>query len=869
MLQRIFGSFGPRLSALAVALVLLVAPVASHAKEASAELKNLRTLASDFYKSGAYDEGLIFSQQALDKTVEEFGANSAQASIWSYGLGLVAEKAKNWAVAVKAYKQSVAIRDIIYGENSPGVAQALERLGVAYLRSGQHQQARSAFARVLQIRNDLLPGMDHPFKATAYAYVASADLAARRLEPALAGFTKAVELLAKNDVSMLSQKFQQDDAARKRFAFVGLARAALAVANQRGRSRQALIEQSFRAAQLAWRTSAASAIAKMTARLGAGSTPLARDVGQVDALSRQLTALREAASRALAQWSKTTREYPEYKAATEALQKNANARFKGGQPFMKQQILLGQEIAKLSSRCAGAQNKPGCEGAMAKLKAMTAQMAELARRMREAQGDVNKSLALIQRLQAAERAIPGFREYTARRQARIAQMQALEAKLNALKKSVAVRYPSYNALVDPKPLPLRIVQDILGPEEALVMLLAGGERSYVWAVTRERIVAAEIKASETEIGGHVSALRLALDPLAAQKRGAAVPFDVARAHKLYKLIFGQIETALIGKTHMIFVPTGPMTSLPAQVLVTRPPAPGVSPQQALADAQWLIKRSALSVLPSVQSLQALRLLAPESGASRAFIGIGDPDLKGTAPPSGQRGAVAAAKPKKTKTASLAASRRFYRGSLADVRAVSALTPLPDTAVELKAIARVLGAKPEDLLLRDRAREPIVRTRPLQSYRIVHFATHGLVSGELSGLAEPALVLTPPSQPSPGDDGLLTASEIVTLSLDAEWVVLSACNTAAGNNVGAEALSGLARAFFFAGARALLVSHWSVYSDAAVKLTTRAFSQIKRSREAGRGIGRAEALRRAMLSLIAEGKPPGYWAPFVVVGDGSR
>jgi CHAT domain-containing protein len=125
-----------------------------------------------------------------------------------------------------------------------------------------------------------------------------------------------------------------------------------------------------------------------------------------------------------------------------------------------------------------------------------------------------------------------------------------------------------------------------------------------------------------------------------------------------------------------------------------------------------------------------------------------------------------------------------------------------------------------------------------------------------------LVLTPPPEPGEADDGLLTASEIAVLKLDAEWVVLSACNTAAGAGEGAEALSGLARAFFYAGARALLVSHWAVYSEAAVELTTRTFATLAADPKLGRG----EAFRQSMLKLIEAGQPPSYWAPFVIVGE---
>jgi CHAT domain-containing protein len=156
---------------------------------------------------------------------------------------------------------------------------------------------------------------------------------------------------------------------------------------------------------------------------------------------------------------------------------------------------------------------------------------------------------------------------------------------------------------------------------------------------------------------------------------------------------------------------------------------------------------------------------------------------------------------------------------------------------------------------------------LAGYRIVHFATHGLIAGELKGLAEPALVLTPPAEANDTDDGLLTASEVAQLKLNADWVVLSACNTAAAGPQGAEALSGLARAFFYAGARALLVSHWPVNSDAAVRLTTKAFAELR----ADPKIGRAEAMRRSMIDVTTRGTDqenhPAYWAPFVVVGEG--
>jgi CHAT domain-containing protein len=170
-------------------------------------------------------------------------------------------------------------------------------------------------------------------------------------------------------------------------------------------------------------------------------------------------------------------------------------------------------------------------------------------------------------------------------------------------------------------------------------------------------------------------------------------------------------------------------------------------------------------------------------------------------------------------------------------------------------------------------ETAVKKAALSRYRIIHFATHGLLAGEteqfVKARAEPALVMSPPDQPTDEDDGLLTASEVAGLKLDADWVVLSACNTAGGEEPGAEALSGLARAFFYAGARALLVSHWPVDSYAATMLTSRTFAEMRKSST----VGRAEGFRRAMLALINDDKRPwaahpSTWAPFVVVGTGA-
>lgn len=265
------------------------------------------------------------------------------------------------------------------------------------------------------------------------------------------------------------------------------------------------------------------------------------------------------------------------------------------------------------------------------------------------------------------------------------------------------------------------------------------------------------------------------------------------------------------------------------------------------------------MLPSVASLRALRSFAKASRADRPFIGFGNPVFQrpGSEMKPGRR--------------SVQPYQTYYKGSVVDIDALRrGLVALPETADELRAVARELGASESDVRLGAAATVTSVQAAELERYRVVEFATHGLVAGEVGGLNEPALVLSLPDNPTSEDDGLLTASRVAKLKLNADWAVLSACNTAAGDQPGAEGLSGLARAFFYAGARALLVSHWPVNSDATVALTTGAFTELRKNST----IGRAEAFRRSMRAMIADrsssnNSDPAVWAPFVLVGEGSE
>jgi CHAT domain-containing protein/tetratricopeptide (TPR) repeat protein len=422
---------------------------------------------------------------------------------------------------------------------------------------------------------------------------------------------------------------------------------------------------------------------------------------------------------------------------------------------------------------------------------------------------------------------------------------------------IAREFPAYAELSSPAPLSVAQTQALLKPDEALVSFISMGDKSYVFAVTREDNAWRQIPLGDAAIGDRVSKLRLGLfDPA---PDAAPKPFDLDASFELYSAIMGPVESVIASKPKLLVVPTGALTSLPFHVLITRKPDPAVAPNDRYRQAAWLLNDKAITVLPSVASLRALRSFAKASRATKPFIGFGDPQLQ-------RSGSV----DKRGAARNVQAYQTYYNGTQVDIdRLRTGLPALPDTADELREVAHDLGASDDDVKLGAAATVTTVKAMPLEQYRVIDFATHGLVAGEVSGLSEPALVLSLPDKPTAEDDGLLTASRIAKLNLDADWAVLSACNTAAGDRPGAEGLSGLARAFFYAGARSLLVSHWPVESEAAVKLTTGAFAELAKNPQ----IGRAEALRRSMRARIANpssvhNADPSSWAPFVLVGEGN-
>ena len=450
----------------------------------------------------------------------------------------------------------------------------------------------------------------------------------------------------------------------------------------------------------------------------------------------------------------------------------------------------------------------------------------------------------------------------------------IENDLDTAARRLRAAFPKYDELATPSPIDVTTVPRLLRDDEALVSVFTLRDRALVWVLRPGReLVYRDIAVKRDDLRALIRRVRTSLDQSlnTELESGRLAPFDVVAAHDLYRLLFAPVAAELAGVSHLIVVPDEVLLPLPFGALVTNAEgdayrkladlaARGATPHAEdfgdYAKLAWLVGEYAITVLPSATSLRALRQIPwARTAAVEPFIGFGDPLLKGSGTQRGGKMVVA-------------------RGAnvLDELRGLDAL---PGTRDELQAVGRALGADAgRAIYVGARATKPQVfaldAAGRLGRARVLAFATHGLLAGEITGLRQPALVLTPPPQVVPEDDGLLSLDDVVSLTLTStEWVILSACNTGAADGSG-EGLSGLARAFFFAGAPTLLVSHWSVEDRATQALMTEVFHRWTATSSASR----AEALRQGMRALMQRAQGPTAhfahpfaWASFFLVGEG--
>jgi len=402
----------------------------------------------------------------------------------------------------------------------------------------------------------------------------------------------------------------------------------------------------------------------------------------------------------------------------------------------------------------------------------------------------------------------------------------------------------------------------------LIQIVQNETAVYVFAATRQTAAWVKAPIAPDQLAMRVAQLRCQLDAVECQDGTRQEPvkaFNRQTAYNLYQALLGQEPIAHVfsSKRKVIFVANGAMTALPLGALVTAPPDGNDDNPLSIRETGWLIKGKSISVLPAVSSLRTLRRIIASNAeeAPEPFLGFA-PAFGGG--PGSNRGL-----PENSQTYFI--DGRVLIEKIRDLPALSNATEVESMRTALGApessiFVGAAASKEEVLDLNDQGR--------LKQARVLAFSTHGLVSGDF-GLGEPALALAPPAQlPAQNpqrNDGLLRASDVATLEINADWVVLSACNTGAGATPEADGLSGLARAFFYAGARGLLVSHWRVRDTAATFLTIRTIEYQKGQPS----LSRAEALRKAQLELMnntsmddttAPFSQPSAWAAFVIVGS---
>jgi CHAT domain-containing protein/uncharacterized protein HemY len=811
-------------------------------------LNNLASLYSD---QGRYAEAEPLLQRSLAVREKAFGPDHPDVALLISNLALLYLRQGRYADAEPLYKRSLAIGDKVLGPNHPVVATYLGNLAALYSDQGRYSDAEPLLQRALAVKEKAF-GPDHPDVAVALNNLALLYERQGRYADAEPLYKHALAINEKglgpnhpvvatclSNLGVLyfdqgrysdAEPLLQRALAVKEKAFgpdhpdVALLINNLAVLYGR--------QKRYSEAELLYKRS----LAIWEKTLGPGHPNTARSLNNLAELYR----LQGRYADALPFVKRTISQNSANKdTALAVLYGSENQKLITSKEAMNASYTVlqrsassaaGEAISKLAARFAAGTN-------------------ELAQYVRKDQDLTAEADRLDKSIIAAASKPPAERNQVMEDQIR-KRIGEINLERDKLQDLFNQRFPDYVALSKPQPLTIEDTQALLADEEGLVTIDLD-VRSHVWVITKDRADWKELSVSAEDVSKEIGSLRAGLNP------DAPKPFDRKLAYRLYLQLLGPIEEFITQKTRLSFVFDGALTSLPPQVLITTDPA---GKDRDLLD--WLIRKYAITVLPSVASLKVLRGERSTVAAMMPLIGFGDPVFDRTAETAGRLKVTAVNR----------SLTSFYRGVTADMKALAeALPALPETADELRAIGKILGAGSEDIKLGEAASVTTVKKEPIADYRVVYFATHALVAGEVERFAkvkaEPALVLSIPEKPTEDDDGLLRASDVAMLKMNADFVVLSACNTAAGDKPGAEALSGLARAFFYAGAKSLVVSHWEVDSDATVELMDGLFEALKENPR----LSHAEALQASMLRMIANSsKPewaqPQFWAPFVVVGE---
>lgn len=420
---------------------------------------------------------------------------------------------------------------------------------------------------------------------------------------------------------------------------------------------------------------------------------------------------------------------------------------------------------------------------------------------------------------------------------RIHDAQASQAEADAALQAAS---PNYGQLVQTV-VKAQDVLAVLHPGEAFVATILTEDSGTTFLLRDGVIAAAPIEGGTRKVAELVDRVRAAME---VDDTGTPKPFDTVAAHELYQAVFAGVADRMTGATALSVVPAGPLLSIPFGLLLTGP-----ADASNLAQAPFLIRQVTVAHVPAPANFVTLRKLAASKGA-QGWFGFGEfrPVTRAQA------------------------ERSFPSAACAEsAQLLSGLPLLPGARAELEVARKVEGAGPDAELLGAAFTEPGVLKASLKGYRILHFATHALLPTDIACQNEPAIVGSAPPGATDASKALLTASEVASMDLDADTVILSACNTGGPNGAAGESLSGLARSFFYAGARSLLVAHWAVNDRYAAYLVALTLSKARGQP----GPNFAAALATAQRQILDEAKGdlanqahPFYWAPLALIGEGS-
>jgi CHAT domain-containing protein len=427
-----------------------------------------------------------------------------------------------------------------------------------------------------------------------------------------------------------------------------------------------------------------------------------------------------------------------------------------------------------------------------------------------------------------------------------------------VRNKIDAKYADYAKLTEPKPASVQTIAKQLKAGDLFIAVSPSEDSTLLWAIAANgSVVMHKAALNQAQVQEMVTQLRATLDVAGMGDKAPA--FDHPTAQKLYQQLLAPLLSVIPAAdkpSHLVIAVSGAMTQLPMGVLPT---------STGSAQPRWLIQDYAITHVTSASSWLAVK----ESGASNRvasepLLAWGDPSFSLT-----------------TAAAQTSATRRVRATmptqSEVDTHKVRALQydqipALPETRDELVAIASSLKASEKDLILGALATKNSVldhnNNGTLARKRVIAFATHGLLAGDVPDLTQPALALAlQSSNTSDLISNLLTLDDILGLKLQADWVVLSACNTAGADGANHDGISGLVRGFFYAGARSVLATHWAVESQSAMTLTTETFKNYQSKPQEAK----AESLRQAMLTVMNDPATshPTYWAPYALVGDGAR